>query len=116
MASRASDLVRDSKLDTCFGEGTVQHIYQLSNPSTRQRRIRIEETWRGERQLGKGTFGRVWLQTCVSGPKKGEVRAVKEIFMDRSSNAIDYGRELEAIAKFSNDKVRCLDAISDLVT
>ena len=108
MNFRATDLVRDSELTTRFGDGTVQHIYYVSNRNARQRRIRIEETWRRERELGNGTFGRVWLETCVSGTKTGEVRAVKEVSKNAASTAIDYGRELEAIAKFSHDRVGTL--------
>ncbi|EOO03023.1 putative calcium calmodulin-dependent protein kinase type 1b protein [Phaeoacremonium minimum UCRPA7] len=102
MSSRASDLVRDSQLNTRFVAGAIQHVYYLSSSTTRRRRIRTEETWRRQRELGNGTFGRVWLEGCVSGSKQGQLRAVKEISKDGASTTIDYGRELEAIAKFSH--------------
>ena len=107
MSSRASDLVRDSQLNTRFVAGAIQHVYYLSSSTTRRRRIRTEETWRRQRELGNGTFGRVWLEGCVSGSKQGQLRAVKEISKDGASTTIDYGRELEAIAKFSHGNVCC---------
>ncbi|KAK7426356.1 hypothetical protein QQZ08_007111 [Neonectria magnoliae] len=106
---RVPDLVRDSQLNTRFLPGGVtQHtIYVTSNHFSRRRRVRVEEIWHRERELGNGTFGRVWLQRCASGPATGSLRAVKEMEKD-SSRPVDYTRELEAMAKFSHEKyVHC---------
>ncbi|KAH7022221.1 kinase-like domain-containing protein [Ilyonectria destructans] len=105
-----SDLIRDSQLTTRFlPDGTTQHaIYSTRVQSGRRRRIRVEETWRKERELGNGTFGRVWLEGCIAGPATGKLRAVKEIDKNSEVSAIDYSRELEAVAKFSHEKyVHC---------
>src|SRR5205814_9192082 len=59
------------------------------------------------RSLGTGAFGTVWLEKLVT--ENGEIqhRAVKEIRKSaQKSKAVDYSRELEAIAKFSHPKVR----------
>jgi hypothetical protein len=105
-ATSTSDLVRDSQLHTRFVQGLTQHIYHKSSASARQRRIRIEELWQRQGELGNGTFGQVWLERCVAGPQDGQLRAVKAIPKDRASTAnIDYKRELDAIAKFSHDRV-----------
>ncbi|KAF7544868.1 hypothetical protein G7Z17_g9615 [Cylindrodendrum hubeiense] len=107
---RHSDLVRDSQLTTRFlpGGATQHAIYSTPVQSGRRRRIRVEETWRREKELGNGTFGRVWLEGCVAGPATGKLRAVKEIDKNSAVSFIDYSRELEAVAKFSHEKyVHC---------
>jgi hypothetical protein len=109
MSGLNSDLVRDSRLDTTFAAGATHHAFLVSDPALRQRRRRVEERWERRRRLGGGSFGTVWLEGCTEGRKKGELRAVKEILKSTGgsvANATDYGRELEAIAKFSNEKVQ----------
>jgi serine/threonine protein kinase len=104
MAESASDLVRDSKLHTEFPSGITKHVKYVSSRSARQGRLRVEESWKRQQTLGRGSFGQVWLETCISGPDQGKLRAVKEIA--KGGSAIDYERELEAIAKFSHSNVR----------
>lgn len=42
----------------------------------------------------------------MSGSKIGQLRAVKEIPKEKSTSShVDYARELEAMAKFSHEKV-----------
>lgn len=98
------DLVQVSKLDTDFYSDPeyTQHVRYVSGSNTKQRSIRKEEKWKRERKLGRGSFGVVWLERCIQGDDKGEVRAVKEIQKPESS---DYYRELEAVALFSHTKV-----------
>lgn len=98
------DLVQVSKLDTRFHSDpeSIQHVKYVSGSTSRQRRIHKEEYWNRERGLGHGSFGIVWLERCVQGDTKGEVRAVKGI---RKLESGDYYRELEAIALFSHAKV-----------
>jgi len=109
MSSHTSDLVRDSKLDASIVSGATLHVYHLFSQTSRRRRVRTEDTWHRRRELGNGTYGRVWLEGCVSGSKIGQLRAVKEIPKEKSTSShVDYARELEAMAKFSHDKVRSL--------
>ena len=113
-----SDLVRDSKLETMFYEKYTQHVYHVSGANPRQRKIRKEERWERGGNLGTGTFGTVWLEKLVTDSGEEKYRAIKEIRKDmRQSGAIDYSRELEAIAKFSHQKVResSISAYSSLV-
>lgn len=105
--SRLSDLVRDSKLDTRFQEGDTIHIYYEPGQVYRHA-APIEKRWRREKCIGRGSFGRLWLEKCVDrGRQRPELRAVKEIpIIQQGPNTIDYNRELEAMAKFSHQKVR----------
>ena len=102
-----SDLVRDSKLETRFYGEYTQHVYYVSGMTPRQRKVRKEERWARDKSLGNGASGTVYLEKSIT--ENGEVqrRAVKEIRKSaHTSGAIDYNRELEAIAKFSHPKVR----------
>ena len=99
-----SDFVKVSKLDTQFDpdrEYTL-HVHYASGSTPKQRRIRKEERWKKERNLGRGSFGTVRLERCIQGDRKDQVRAVKSV---QKLEAGDYYRELEAIALFSHSKV-----------
>ncbi len=106
MASRIPDLVVDSKLEVeCFEDYSIQ-TRLVSDPATGQRRTLQQERWQRTKVLGRGTFGVVWLEKCATGPSLGKLRAVKEIIKQTASaSATAYSRELEAIAKFSQEKV-----------
>ena len=56
--------------------------------------------------LGRGSFGEVWLEKAATGPRQGKLRALKAVCKYNTSVAIDYSRELEAMAVFSSDPVR----------
>ncbi|MCJ1268036.1 hypothetical protein MMC22_007922 [Lobaria immixta] len=69
------------------------------------KKVRKEERWMREKELGRGSSGVVWLERCIQGDSEGKVRAVKKVEKLKSS---DYYRELEAIALFSLSKYeRC---------
>ncbi|KAF2967847.1 hypothetical protein GQX73_g5786 [Xylaria multiplex] len=104
----SSDLVQDLRLETSISpDGDTQHTYMHSEPDSGERAVLVTENWKQSRLLGRGGFGSVWLETCISGPRQGEFRAVKEIKkQDISADfTIDYSRELQAVAKFSHRKV-----------
>src|SRR5579862_9446933 len=101
-----SDLVRDSKLETTFHEKYTQHVYHVSGANPHQRKIRKEECWGKCRNIGIGSFGSVQLEKLITNGSEEKYRAVKKIKKSiQHSSAIDYNRELEAIAKFSHEKV-----------
>ncbi|CAH0043640.1 unnamed protein product [Clonostachys solani] len=111
---RNNDLVQDSKLDTVLIDhdgNSVQHTLYKSSHRARRRPRKIEETWKRREKIGSGTFGKVWLQECIDGENIGRFRAVKEITKRKCEDGsvpIEYNRELEAIAKFSQSKyVHC---------
>ncbi|KAH7464227.1 hypothetical protein FOMA001_g17881 [Fusarium oxysporum f. sp. matthiolae] len=103
---RLPDFVRESQLQAQFGheEGSTALLTIHARPR--------REVWKRERVLGRGGFGCVWLEKLVSevgmAPANDAYRAVKEIFRPRempgNSMAMDYIRELEALAKFSQNK------------
>jgi serine/threonine protein kinase len=76
----------------------------LSNPAKGKRRVRVEEVWQLIKELGRGSFGVVYLNKCTSGPGSGQVRAVKRL-RKIEEPLLTYHRELEAIAKFSQERV-----------
>jgi hypothetical protein len=85
------------KLNTTFFSGHVQHTTFHSDISRGKRQVRVVKTWHKGRELGRGSFGTVFLETS----EKGEIRAVKEI---PKHGRIDYNRELVAMATLT--KVR----------
>jgi serine/threonine protein kinase len=102
----AVDFLRDSKLDAKFFGHDTLHVSYRSLASNQQRNTRVDERWTRKRKIGGGTYGQVWLESCSEGPKKGDLRAVKEISKAQATVAdTDYTRELEAITKFSEAKV-----------
>jgi len=112
MAKRL-DLVLDSRLETIFDDenrtGQTGHVYVEADSTLQQRAVKRVEWWRRERCIGSGGCGTVYLERCVSGEKNVRARAVKTIQVVSSGKgrASFYDRELEAIAKFSQEKVSC---------
>lgn len=64
------------KLDSEFTDNGVTHRTITSNIITGHRRIEVQKTWVGERKLGVGSFGEVFLQRETS---SGQLRAVKVV-------------------------------------
>lgn len=101
-----TDLVRDSKLKTAFRDGITRHTIVTSDHRHGRRMIKREQRWQRIGTLGEGAFGIVWKETLVGGESDVKDRAVKIIRKHvGNSHAMDYSRELEAIAKFSRGKV-----------
>jgi hypothetical protein len=103
--SSVSDFVTDSKLEVEFFDKYITQTRLNSNLATGQRQTQHVEHWqRTKRILGSGSYGVVWLEECIAGPGSGEVRAVKELSKGTGVST-NYNRELEAIARFSQEKV-----------
>jgi len=99
------DLVRDSRLEARISpDGSVVHKYRNT----------ASEHWKQNRRIGRGSYGTVWLQKCVTGEPDVKIRVVKEIFIPgrQLAKPLDYSRELEAIAKFSQPTVGLRPLIS----
>jgi hypothetical protein len=108
MEEELPDHVRDYKLETKFpSKREIVHIYDdPDSPPSSQRRL---ECWKSDKlPIGRGGQGKVFLQTCTSGGRHYTHRAVKIIPLQDSGGRRRYIRELEAIIKFSHDKVRPL--------
>lgn len=100
-----SDLVRDSKLDTIFRQDGIT-VHSFLEPGSRDGLMQRKEYWRRERRIGRGGFGQVHLQKCVKGINEGALRAVKLLDKPhKASVAKDLHSELEALAKFSHERV-----------
>ena len=92
------------RLDTEFFNGYVRHTTFQSDPPRGRRRVKVVKKWYKTRELGRGSFGTVFLERS----ERGERRAVKEIAKDKNSRtAINYRRELAAMVVLA--KVRDME-------
>ncbi|KAK7965794.1 kinase-like domain-containing protein [Apiospora aurea] len=105
-AQQLSDLVKDSRLETQTLQTCTQHVFYETGRTAHERHVRRTEQWVRQRFLGQGAYGIVHLEKSMAGDgEKERLRAVKEIKKHiGSGEELDYARELEAIAKFSNYK------------
>ncbi|KAM3510134.1 hypothetical protein MY10362_000173 [Beauveria mimosiformis] len=97
------DIVADAELEAEVHSEYTKHFYRSSSSTTRQRSR--EETWVRVKELGRGAFGKVYLERCEDS-KGRKSRAVKRIRKIISGHKVDYTRELEAVMKFSHEKFR----------
>jgi hypothetical protein len=104
------DLVKDSQLEVTYynsQQGITVHRRRVERNVQRDAH-QLEKWVRGRKPLGKGGFGIVWFEAVMNNENEiMRTRAVKEISIATNQVvATDYLRELEAIAKFSHEKVR----------
>lgn len=108
MQSNTTDLVADTKFRVEFHSDFVHRFtFQSSNaPGQYMRRKERLDVWKKEKSVGCGSYGSVWLHRCLTSEDQAELQAVK-ILGKRllSSVRIDFYKELETIAKFSQKKV-----------
>ncbi|KAJ5493669.1 hypothetical protein N7463_009756 [Penicillium fimorum] len=107
----AKELVEDMKLNAEIHEDVTYH-YTFQPDYTRggaggwqQKR----EKWKKERPLGEGSYGKVWLERCLTSEGTAKLRAVKIITKPANpSHRIYCDLELQPIAKFSQRKYKGL--------
>lgn len=112
--ARIPDLVSDTELKTTFVPDCTKETVHSFNESDRvsgRRNIVRTEHWHRRTRIGKGGYGEVWIEKCIKGGKSGSpvVRAVKQMPTGEHVERSQYLRELEAIAKFSQQKVSTPD-------
>lgn len=108
-----SDLVLDTQIRVNFDQTlhqTAHHRFTfewvtLSGRFTRRRER--EDVWIKGRLLGRGSYGNVYLHQCSTGEGgRPQLQAVKVIDKAQmAAHRINYHKEVEAIAKFSQQKV-----------
>ncbi|KAF1807937.1 kinase-like protein [Eremomyces bilateralis CBS 781.70] len=97
--------VLESKIEVQFIEGYTKHSTWHNF-----RQLQTQGTWVRHSKLGRGAFGSVSLETRRSGLTgnigvQPVLRAVKKIKkVDHRGDGLNYWKELEAIAKFSQDQ------------
>jgi hypothetical protein len=99
VSPEASARVQDTRLNANVTPIHTEHIFARHGP---------REIWLRQSRLGHGSFGTVWLEKCERPYRRDTppLRAVKEIHLQPGSNdQVDYTRELDAFAKFSQPKV-----------
>jgi hypothetical protein len=103
------ELVRLAELDAQVSENQDVTIHENgAGQAWDESRERQRSVWRRGRKLGSGGFGTVYREDCVAGELSGAVRAVKCIALNTNTHgkrSVDYGRELKAVAKFSQKQV-----------
>ncbi|KAJ5669494.1 hypothetical protein N7462_010564 [Penicillium macrosclerotiorum] len=105
MDSFISDLVLDSLIEVKFDHHYTHRLTMHNDLSSSRfgRRRPRKDVWEEVKKLGKGAYGTVSLQRCLTSDK-AELQAVKKIKKTILPKRIDYFKELEAIAKFSQKK------------
>lgn len=107
MPPMQSDLVKDSRLEINIFEDYTQHVFWTRGAAPGRRKRRTEERWKRCKLIGAGAFGQVWLEAC-EGDDESKLRAIKIIQKKPpGEHSVDCATELEAIAKFSHEKVSC---------
>jgi len=97
------ELVLDSRLDTEYENNYTIHIHYESSVAAPR-----EEYWKFQELIGAGGFGAVWKEECVQGSADVKVRAVKKIRAGiHALSDKAYIREVQAMIKFSRQKVHC---------
>jgi hypothetical protein len=97
MASASiSDLVDHFKLEAEFRHDCTVEITRSLSRSRGRKMVKVERKWVKKNDLGRGTFGDVWLEKN----QLGGIRAVKGV-KKNLNNGIDYHKELLAMAKLS---------------
>ncbi|OQD83593.1 hypothetical protein PENANT_c016G09617 [Penicillium antarcticum] len=106
MDSRHSDLVLDAQIQVEFSADLTHRFTIQSKFSSGRhfRRRQRKDTWQVEKLLGSGSSGTVSLHKCLTSEGQAELQAVRMINKALLSKGIDYYKELEAIAKFSQKK------------
>ena len=103
------ELVRLAELDAQVSENQDVTIHENgAGQAWDESRERQRSVCRRGRKLGSGGFGTVYREDCVAGELSGAVRAVKCIALNTNTHgkrSVDYGRELKAVAKFSQKQV-----------
>src|SRR6478735_2261080 len=107
------DLVRDTELRTRFEYPHTIHEFLEAPHSLAPVR---QEVWKRIKTIGRGGFSYVCLEECVEGRAEytPQTRAVKVISSKHGADILSDSRELEAVAKFSQNKVSwylCCDCV-----
>jgi len=108
MDASTSDLVIDSRIEVEFSSNVTYRFSTQSRVSSTGnfRRRPRKDAWQAVKILGSGSNSSVSLHRCLTDEGKSELQAVKIIEKAFVPVGGTYYKELEAIAKFSQKKVR----------
>lgn len=100
------ELVRDSELGVTIHDNITVHTEPLEC-----RDSFLPQRWETRKTIGRGGDGTVFLQRKISGPGATDLIAVKQMSLNAELASEDhdskrYVRELEALAKFAQGRVR----------
>jgi hypothetical protein len=98
-------LVERFEIPAVYSDQLTTHEFIEYSSTSRYGNTRTE-VWKRGQKIGRGTFGDVYKEECISGRSKGSVRAVKTILLNgQSVRSGMYIQELGTIARFSQEKV-----------
>lgn len=105
-----SELVNDMRMNAVFrDDGSIEHRFVHHSARETTGSWPEPEVWKRGDTLGKGAFGVVYVEKCASPQQPPRFRAVKVISNESDPSTRRYvDQELEAIAKFSQPKVRAM--------
>lgn len=112
MQRMLSDLVEDTRLECRIESNRVIQIrYNTYRARNYRRQEEVIWEWPG-RRLGQGGFGTVFVQERLLGDQE-ERRVVKSIDkgVPFDADQIEYRQEIEAMAKFSHEKVNTAEVV-----
>ena len=95
------DFIDSFQLPVRFTESTTEHARRITDVRRRIRNATHIERWERQKELGRGGFGTVYLES----ERAGLVCAVKEVPKHTGrTRTIDHLREILAMAHFSKVK------------
>lgn len=106
MAS-SGDLIEHFRLTADILPNYTKHTFYKSDRARGQRKVTVEEIWRRQKTIGRGSHGLIWLEVKEQGKWEVESeRAVKEVRKSGrlSASVSYYQKEILAMATLS--KVR----------
>jgi hypothetical protein len=104
------DDLEDYKLETTFEHETscIVHTTWAQDRERGLRKIKVEDRWHRQGEIGIGSSGTVYLEVM----KDGQQRALKAIRKKLAQKyGLDYKKELAALTFFSRSKVRLNSSI-----
>ncbi|CAG9956842.1 unnamed protein product [Clonostachys rosea f. rosea IK726] len=105
MSEQRWDALQDYRLETQIAQNSRYVTHVVEDPDQPPSAPSRVEVWKTSRfPIGEGGQGQVYLQTCVSGGRHHEKRALKSIQYDGDAGKKRQVRELETMVKFSHQK------------
>lgn len=113
MTGQLPNVLLDYQLEMARGHSRRRVTHVVHDPALPPSAPPRLESWESaKRAIGRGGQGEVLLQTCTTeGPRHGTARALKVVRCFDDDGRYRYVRELEAMVRFSHERVRVLELV-----